>query len=39
MAPVLANVISLALQEGREDTHSEDGVEVTVTMKEGEQSV
>lgn len=35
MAPVLANIISLALQKGREDLHSEHGVEVTVTVKEG----
>ena len=39
MAQVLANIISLALQKGREDLHSEDGVEVTVTVKEGVQSV
>lgn len=39
MAPVLANIISLALQKDREDLHSEDGVEVTGTVKEGVQSV
>lgn len=39
VAQVLANIISLALQKGREDLHSEDGVEVTVTVKEGVQSV
>lgn len=39
MAPVLANIISLALQKGREDLHSEHGVEVTITVKEGMQSV